>query len=350
MKTQFLLLAIVAHFIVSSAHSQQTITTSVMHNGIQRSYILYIPASYTGVENVPLLFNFHGYTSNATEQMFYGDFRPIADTAGFIIIHPEGTVDNNGNTHFNVGWGASTVNDVSFTSFLIDTIAAQYAIDLDRVYSTGMSNGGFMSFRLACELSDRIAAIGSVTGSIVPFTLDACNPSHSVPVLQIHGDSDGTVPYNGGLGWSEPITSLVNWWVIDNNCPPTPVFTAMPNISTTDGTTAERYAYENPNTCIEVIHYKILGGDHTWPGAAFNFPGTNYDINASKEVWDFLSKYDINGRIDCGTTGLETLQNTPKKVVKIVDLMGRETEFKPNTALIYLYDDGSTERVFKSND
>jgi len=147
-----------------NAVAQQTISDSISHDGMTREYILYVPANYTGTEEVPLLFNFHGYTSNATEQMWYGDFRSIADTAGFIIIHPEGTEDGTGTTHFNVGWGGSTVDDVSFTEALIDSISAEYTINQDRIYSTGMSNGGFMSFKLACELSDRIAGIASVTG------------------------------------------------------------------------------------------------------------------------------------------------------------------------------------------
>ena len=151
--------------------SQQTITATITHDALQREYILYVPASYTGSNAVPLVFNFHGYTSNATEQMWYGDFRPIADTANFIIVHPNGMLDATGTTHFNVGWGGSTIDDVGFTSALLDSISADYNINADRVYSTGMSNGGFMSYQLACQLSDKIAAIASVTGSMSPANI-----------------------------------------------------------------------------------------------------------------------------------------------------------------------------------
>ncbi len=89
-------------FIATTTFAQQTINASITHDGIQRSYILYVPANYTGNSAVPLLFNFHGYGSNANEQMWYGDFRPIADTEGFIIVHPEGTLDNSGISHWNV--------------------------------------------------------------------------------------------------------------------------------------------------------------------------------------------------------------------------------------------------------
>jgi len=280
-------------------NAQSTIYDTITHDAIERDFILYVPSTYNAAVATPLVFNFHGYTSNAFEQMFYGDFRSIADTAGFIIVHPQGTLDATGTTHFNVGWGASTVDDVGFTSALIDSIAEDYNIDQERVYSTGMSNGGFMSFLLACELSDRIAAIASVTGSTTPATLSSCNPQHPTPFMQIHGDNDGTVPYNGSIGWTEPIQDIVNFWVNYNNCSTSAIVNTVPDINTTDGSTVEHYLYVNGDNCVEVEHYKVLNGDHTWPGTAFSFPGTNYDINASEKIWEFFSKYDINGEIGC---------------------------------------------------
>lgn len=307
---------------------QQTINASITHGGLQRDYILYVPASYDSTAPVPLLFNFHGYTSNASDQMWYGDFRPIADTAGFIIVHPQGTLDNSNATHFNVGWGGSSVDDVGFTSALIDSIDAQYAINLDRVYSTGMSNGGYMSFHLACNLSDRIAAVGSVTGSMVPFTMNNCNATHMTPVLQIHGTSDGTVPYNGGAGWSAPIQDVLDHWATYNGCALTPVIEDVPNINTGDGTTVERHSYVNLNGCATVKHYKIFGGSHTWAGSIFNSAGTNYDINASVEVWRFVSQFDINGVINnCSSLNihestLDLVTYSPNPVIDHVQING----------------------------
>jgi len=146
-----------------------TINGSIEHNGMDRSYILYVPESYDGTKAVPLVLNFHGYTSNAKDQMNYGDFRPLADKEGFIVVHPQGTLLD-GKTHWNVGgWTlASKVDDVAFTEALLDHLSSEYKIDAKRVYSTGMSNGGYMSFLLACQLSNRIAAVASVTGSMTP--------------------------------------------------------------------------------------------------------------------------------------------------------------------------------------
>lgn len=275
--------------------SQETITKSIMHDGQERSYILYLPANYTGDTEVPLVFNFHGYTSNATEQMWYGDFRAIADTAGFIIVHPEGTLLN-GSTHWNVGgWTlGSTTDDVGFTSTLIDALAQQYNIDLNRIYSTGMSNGGYMSFLLACQLGDKIAAVASVTGSMTPQIFDNCNPSHPTPVLQVHGLADPVVPYIGAI-WTKPINDVLAYWTAYNRCSNTPIVTAVPNTSLLDGSTVKHELYEGGDNGTTVEHYKITGGGHTWPGTASNSLGTNQDFDASLEIWKFFSRYDLSG-------------------------------------------------------
>lgn len=287
------------------AFSQQTINGSLTHDGLDREYIMYVPASYTGDETVPLLFNFHGFTSNATQQMFYGNFQPIADREGFIIVHPEGTVFN-GSTHFNVGGftAGSTVDDVGFTEAMIDKFSAEMNIDAKRIYSTGMSNGGYMSFLLACQLSDKIAAVASVTGAMSPETFNNCDAQHQIPVLQIHGTIDPTVPYNGAQ-WSKSIDEVIEYWVDFNNCDTVPVKMDIPNVNTFDGSTAERFVYANGDAGATTEHIKITGGQHTWPGAFINFPGTNLDFNASNEVWEFFSRYDIDGlRTSTGTDDL----------------------------------------------
>ncbi|MEE4260372.1 MAG: prolyl oligopeptidase family serine peptidase, partial [Bacteroidales bacterium] len=183
-----------------SVFSQQTLNKSIIHDGIQREYILYVPATYNGNSATSIVLNFHGYGSSAAQQMWYGDFRPIADTADFLIVHPQGSLFN-GISHWNVGgWTiGSTVDDIGFVEALIDSVGADYNIDSTRIYATGMSNGGFMSFLLASQLSEKIAAIASVAGSMTPETYNNSNPSHPTPILQFHGTADGVVPYNGAI-------------------------------------------------------------------------------------------------------------------------------------------------------
>ena len=295
---------------INVAFSQQTINGSLTHDGINREYIMYIPESYNEDVAAPLVFNFHGYGSNAGQQAFYGDFKAIADTAGFIVVHPEGTM-HNGSTHFNVGGFTlgSTADDVGFTEAMIEKISDERNIDSERIYSTGMSNGGFMSFLLACQLSDKIAAVASVTGSMSPGMFDNCDPKHPTPVLQIHGTDDNVVPYSGAI-WTKSIDDVVDYWVDFNNCDPTPQTIEIPNTNLIDGSTVEHIIYDTGDAGSTTEHYKVTGGGHTWPGAVLPLPGTNQDFNASLEIWKFFARYDINGlRTTTSTNQLNSYSN-----------------------------------------
>jgi polyhydroxybutyrate depolymerase len=280
---------------VFSSSAQQTINASITHDGIERDYILYVPEIYDGSTAVPLVLNFHGFGSSASQQMFYGDFRDIADTEGFLLVHPEGTTLI-GNQFWNVRFPglSSTIDDVGFTEALIDELATLYTIDLDRVYATGMSNGGFMSFLLACQLSEKIAAVASVTGSMTQDTFDDCNAQLPTPVLQIHGTEDDVVSYNEN-NLSLPIPDVISYWVDHNNCETTPTTTTLPDVDVSDGSTIEYSVYEDGDNGITTEHMKVIGGGHTWPGSILNSAGTNQDIDASMEIWLFFSRYDING-------------------------------------------------------
>lgn len=274
-----------------SLFAQSTINGAILHGGLARDYILYVPAPYVPGTPVPLVLNLHGYTSDNLQQLYYGDFRSIADTANFILVLPNGTIDGQGNRFWNA-FGLTTVDDLGFITALIDSISGDYSIDPNRIYSTGMSNGGFMSYELACFRSERFAAIASVTGTMTLDRLNACTASHPTPVMQIHGTADPTVDYNGSLGVSA-IEPLVANWAQFNNCDPTPSFTALPNVSTTDGCAAEHYVYTGGDAGSTVEFYKIVGGGHTWPGSPFIIGVTNQDFSASKEIWRFFRQYNL---------------------------------------------------------
>ena len=334
---KLILLIILPYFTIS-----QEVTTEIMlYDGIERSYILYVPDSYSQNIPVPLVLNLHGYSSNAGQQMIYSDFYNIADEEGFILIHPEGTTDSNG---FQF-WGSdlmSNVDDVGFLNALIDAIALEYNINLNRIYSMGMSNGGFMSYSLACELSDKIAAIASVTGSMTINQIMSCNPDRPVPVMQIHGTADLVVLYDGNDWGIESIDNVISYWVDFNDCETEPIFNNIPDINLIDLCTAEHYIYNNGNNDSSVELYKIINGGHTWPGAAIPIVGTNtnQDINASERIWDFFNKYDINGLINSNTELLEKTKT--KKLIQTIDVLGRSTTEK--NLYFNIYDDGSVEK------
>ena len=277
--------------------AQTTVSGTIRSGGLVREYRLYVPAIYTRTTGpVPLLFNLHGYGSNNVQQEAYGDFRPIADTANFLVVHPNGAIDAANNRNWNTfGPRGTGIDDVAFLAALLDTLATRYRIDPDRVYSTGMSNGGFMSYELACQLSGRIAAVGSVTGSLIASRMASCAPGRPVPVIEIHGTTDGTVPYPGGTLLNfVAIPALLAHWVQVNGCNPTPTITAVPNTNTTDGSTAERQLWTGGRNGSTVEHFRIIGGGHTWPGTAFPNGVTNRDISASREVWRFLRPYRLS--------------------------------------------------------
>lgn len=285
-----------------SLYSQETLNKTIEHDGETRSYILYVPEIYEETEEVPLILCFHGYGSSAEIISQYANFQEIADTENFIIAFPQGAVHDN-STHWNIeGWiQNSPYDDLSFTELLIDEILSEYSINQDRIYSTGMSNGGFMSFLLACQLSNKIAAVASITGSISPQNLEDCSPEKFIPFLQIHGTLDNVIPYEFPVNYTESIPTLLNYWTTFNECSEEVIFEELPNTSTTDFSTVEKYTYKDCTNGIENIHYKVIGGGHDWPGA-----WGNMDIDATKEIWEFFKSYDINGLINTTSSSQET--------------------------------------------
>ena len=272
------------------ADAQVTITDSFLVDGRYRSYRLYVPAGDTFSAR-PLIINMHGLGSNAFQQQFYSGLMPIADTAGFLLVMPQGNKARR--AYWSVGFeGMTVVDDVRFLSALIDTISARYPVDAGRVYATGMSNGGYMAYMLALKLSHRIAAVASVTGSIVPGEVPRRGPAMAVPVLQIHGTADASVPY-GGSDYGLPIDSLMQFWVRRNGCKPEPEMRALPDTNSTDGSTVEHYVWSGGKDGVRVELFKVKGGGHTWPGAPISIGVTNRDFSAAQEIWRFFRRYRL---------------------------------------------------------
>jgi polyhydroxybutyrate depolymerase len=287
MKTTKLLLILL---FLSVSVSATTVVDSIYIGGMYRTYRLYVPPAYTGSTAWPLVFNLHGYTSNASQQQLYAAMDVIADTGHFLICYPQGT-QYMGQPYWNA-FGVG-VDDIGFLSGLIDSLSASYNIDPEMVYSCGMSNGAIMSYTLACALENKIAAIASVTGTMSTYQYANCSPYRPVPVMEVHGTADPTVPYAGGTGM-EPIDTTVKYWVTKNGCNPTAAFSNVPNINTSDGCTAEHYVWSGGLSGSSVELYKIIGGQHTWPGSPFIIGTTNEDFKASEKIWLFFKKYKKN--------------------------------------------------------
>ena len=253
---------------------------TLVHDNINREYVLYIPNSYDGTSAVPLLVNFHGFGGGASEFMSYADMRSIAETDTFILAYPQGSCLD-GSSHWNAcptgGDNKSDADDFGFVESMINEISSQYNIDMERIYAAGYSNGGMMAYGLANYKSDLIAAVASVSGVM----LDCIGPtSHPMPVVHLHGTSDGVLPYNGGDGWNSAQSTLEHW-INFNNTVLIPTVISDNNI--------EHYVYDQGDSLVSVEHYKYIGGDHVW------FNSTFQGQNTSELVWNFVSRFDING-------------------------------------------------------
>jgi polyhydroxybutyrate depolymerase len=254
-------------------------------DGETREYLIYIPNSYDTIKSVPLLLNFHGFGGSANEFMNDADMRSLAASYSFILVYPQGS-SLDGFSHWNAcpigGDNKSDADDFGFVEAIINKVSSQYNIDVERIYSAGYSNGGMMAYGLANYRSDLIAAVASVSGAM----LDCIgSTSHPMPVVHLHGTSDGVLPYNGSNDWNS-VQSTLDHWINFNNT------TTNPTVSTfnSEGTTIEHYVYGQGDRSVSVEHYKYIGGDHVWFSAAFQ------GRNTSELVWDFVSQFDINGR------------------------------------------------------
>jgi polyhydroxybutyrate depolymerase len=284
--------------------SQTFLDRTLIHDGETREYKIYIPSSYQENVEAPLLFNFHGGSGDIESQIFISDMRSLADDAGFILVYPQALGDpNDGGSTSWTHKEPSSIDDIFFVEAMINEVSFEYNINKDRVYACGYSNGGEFSYELACRLSNKIAAIGVVARSMYIETFDICNPSHPTAVVTIHGTNDD---YNGisfgGFTYYISLDDVNNYWSNYNNTDPNPTINQLPNLDASDGSTVEHISWRNGDGCVSVDHFKVIDGGHDWPGSFGNM-----DIDASSEIWNFVSKYDINGLIECTPNSVSTI-------------------------------------------
>ena len=199
-------------------------------------------------------------------------------------VYPQGSCLN-GSSHWNAcpsgGDNKSSADDFGFVEALINEISSQYNIDSERIYAVGYSNGGMMAYGLANYKSDLIAAVGSVSGTM----LDCIgNTSHPMPVIHLHGTSDGVIPYNGSNDYNSA-QNVLDHWINFNNANTS----ATINSDNGGGMNIEHYTYAQGDSSVNVEHYKFIGGDHVW------FNSTYQGQNTSQLIWNFMSQYNING-------------------------------------------------------
>ena len=243
--------------------------------GGDRPVTIRVPPSYDAARPAPLLIVLHGYTGSGSGQEAYFDIQDEAEQRGFVTAYPDGTADSRGDRFWNAtdaccNFDRVDVDDVGYLEDLITAIEAAVTIDPDRIYVAGHSNGGFMSYRLACTHADRIAAIVSLAGATLSKSAD-CRPSEAVAVVQIHGSADDTISFTGGSidGFPYPgAEETVATWAGYDGCAADPALidervdidADLQNAGQSGETTIRRWTGCKPGGAVEL--WTIPGGGH----------------------------------------------------------------------------------------
>lgn len=273
-------------------------------DGRSRSYLVHVPPQYLPDRPVPVVLAFHGGGSNADQMVRFCGLNEKADQEGFVVVYPNGT----GRTDRILTWNGgnccgyamlNAVDDVGFVRALLDDLGKVLHVDHKRVFATGMSNGAIMAYRLASELSDRIAAIAPVAG---PMGTARCNPKRPVPVIHFHGTDDQYAPFQGGKGAKSvsqtrfySVEHSIRAWVRANGCPETPVVVELPD-KADDAMRVRRKTYGPGKEGAEVVLIEIENGGHTWPGREpllARLGKSTKDISANDLMWEFFARHPM---------------------------------------------------------
>lgn len=309
--------------ITSFSFAQGTVLNQTLtHDGIERSYNVFVPSTYSSEVATPLVLNMHGLSGNAEQQMDFSAMNPVAEAEGFLVAYPD-AVDGD--------WAISNDHNISFIDSLLDAVGGEYNVDSTRTYATGFSQGGIMSYVLGVARSDVFAAIAPVGGTrglvgqanrFPSFVEDT--PSRPVPLMHIHGTVDAVIPYEGGEGFFvgaqfPKVETVLSEWVSSNGCDLEPTVVELPNVSTIDDSTVTSFVYGGCDTyesinggdvVADVIHLRVNEGNHSWPVPESSreaalasitnnfgeqslplFVPINSDFDASAEIWGFFERH-----------------------------------------------------------
>ncbi len=272
--------------------------------GRRRSYLLHIPLGWDGQGALPLVLAFHGGATDGAFMARFSGLNEQADAARFAVAYPDGTGEQSRMLTWNAGRCCGyarrhAVDDLGFIQALLDDLHGVINLDARRVYATGISNGAMMAYRLAVELSNRVAAIAAVAGTM---EVESFTPGRPVPILHFHGTADEFVPHTGGRGARSlsqldfsSVDDLIQAWVEFDGCQREPVVERLPRVSSADLAVA-RHWYPPDRTDAEVVLYLIEGGGHTWPGRQSRITAlgrSTLAVSANETMWEFFARYAL---------------------------------------------------------
>ncbi len=304
-----IIVGFIAGLVIYRKLSNRDVHKYITVDGIKRDFLIHLPPNYTKNKPLPLVIALHGGGGNAQdmEKLTNYGFNKLADKEKFIVVYPNGI-----GRHWNDGRNLSiyytqreNINDVKFISNLIDYMIENYNVNSSRVYVTGMSNGALMTYRLAYELSNKIAAVAPVDGSIPMNIYLNETPVSPIPVLMINNLGDPFILWDGGyihndtsLGKLIGVEETAEFWAKEDNCSEIKSKEYLPDNDPNDGTRVWLREYKNNTTGLEVLLYGIDGGGHTWPDGyqylSESIIGkTSRDINACNIIWEFFKRYPM---------------------------------------------------------
>jgi polyhydroxybutyrate depolymerase len=278
-------------------------TCTLEVGGRTRSYLVHVPPKYDPEKPTPLVLAFHGGMTNGAIMALASGLSEKADKEDFIVVYPNGTGKGNlllvwNSGGFEKSFAEKLPDDVAFVGAILDELPKLVHVDPKRVYATGISNGGMMCYRLAAELSQRIAAIAPVSGTL---SVAKSRPRRPVPVMHFHGTEDKLVPFQGPDVWTskflafKSVEETIRIWARINGCLKKPKTIELPD-KVDDGTTVRQELYGPGKDGAEVVLFTIKGGGHTWPGREWPVPWlgkTTRDISANDLMWEFFQKHPM---------------------------------------------------------
>ena len=307
-----------------------TVHAQIQHfewQGFQREYLVKIPEQHD--ETMPVMYFLHGLGDNITRLDNEFHFQQVADNFGWMMVIPQARTQS-GYTMWNAALSNSNIDDSGFLMALLDSLAVQYPVDLDSVFFTGFSMGGFMTHRMAIEHGDRITACAPVSG-LITAPMSHYSAVAPVRMLHIHGTNDPVVGYDGnslyfGYDLGLSVDEILDYWKNANHCIDEPLIDTFPDLHN-DGLRFVRYSYEGD---AELQHIKVIGGNHTWYHNA-----NQYDISYLNEIHRFFTEKN-GGNVGMSETAFLGLHLWPNPMngqcsieldadsnVEIFDLQGR---------------------------
>tara|TARA_Y100001970_G_C14233347_1_gene860174 strand:+ start:407 stop:1405 length:999 start_codon:yes stop_codon:yes gene_type:complete len=259
------------------------------YEGINRTYYVAYPSNSSQPSG--LIINMHGFGGNAAGQLSGTQMNNYAHPQNMAVVYPQGLTSSIGSPSWNVGtfWDFNTADDVGFIDAVIEEIILNFEIDSNRIYACGYSNGGYMAYELACELSNKIAAFGSVAGNFMLNSNQECDNDREIPIIHFHGTNDPTVDYYPpSFDQALTVEESIDYWSTFNNL----ILDSYESINSN----VEIYTYYKESSPTEFVHYKVNGGQHEW---FWN----NWGFNTSEELVNFFSQYELTDFIYNGLPG-----------------------------------------------